>query len=84
MSLVGELGRERFLTDVLEPLIAEYDEIVIDTSPNLGLLTVNALVVRRHRHRAGQRRGRRVAPRDPGAAPDDPKLGDGSALHRRP
>ena len=45
MSLVGELGRERFLTDTLEPLIGEYDDIVIDTPPNLGLLTVNALVV---------------------------------------
>ena len=45
MSLVGELGRERFLTDALEPMISEYDEIVIDTPPNLGLLTVNALVV---------------------------------------
>jgi ParB family transcriptional regulator, chromosome partitioning protein len=45
MSLVGELGRERFLTDALEPIISEYDDIVIDTPPNLGLLTVNALVV---------------------------------------
>jgi chromosome partitioning protein len=45
MSLVGELGRERFLTEALEPLIAEHDDIVIDTPPNLGLLTVNALVV---------------------------------------
>jgi chromosome partitioning protein len=45
ISLVGELGRERFLTDALEPMISEYDEIVIDTPPNLGLLTVNALVV---------------------------------------
>jgi chromosome partitioning protein len=44
MSLVGELGRERFLHDALESVIAEYDEIVIDTPPNLGLLTVNALV----------------------------------------
>jgi chromosome partitioning protein len=44
MSLVGELGRERFLTDALEPLIGECDDIVIDTPPNLGLLTVNALV----------------------------------------
>ncbi|MHB1837342.1 MAG: ParA family protein [Solirubrobacteraceae bacterium] len=44
MSLVGELGRERFLTDALEPVIGEYDDIVIDTPPNLGLLTVNALV----------------------------------------
>jgi chromosome partitioning protein len=45
MSLVGELGRERFLTEALEPLIGDYDDIVIDTPPNLGLLTVNALVV---------------------------------------
>jgi len=45
MALVGELGRERFLRDALEPLAAEYDDIVIDTPPNLGLLTVNALVV---------------------------------------
>ena len=45
MSLVGELGRERFLAEALEPLTGEYDEIVIDTPPNLGLLTVNALVV---------------------------------------
>ena len=45
MSLVGELGRERFLRDALEPVLEEYDDIVIDTPPNLGLLTVNALVV---------------------------------------
>jgi chromosome partitioning protein len=44
MALVGELGRERFLTDALEPLTASYDLIVIDTPPNLGLLTVNALI----------------------------------------
>lgn len=44
MSLVGELGRERFLRDALEAVIDEYDEVVIDTPPNLGLLTVNALV----------------------------------------
>jgi chromosome partitioning protein len=44
MSLVGELGRERFLVEVLEPVIGEYEDIIIDTPPNLGLLTVNALV----------------------------------------
>jgi len=44
MSLVGELGRERFLSDALETVIDQYDEVVIDTPPNLGLLTVNALV----------------------------------------
>lgn len=44
MSLVGELGRERFLHDALESVVDDYDEIVIDTPPNLGLLTVNALV----------------------------------------
>jgi chromosome partitioning protein len=44
MSLVAEMGRERFLRDALEPITANYDEIIIDTPPNLGLLTVNALV----------------------------------------
>jgi chromosome partitioning protein len=44
MSLFGELGRERFLHDALEPVLHSYDKLVIDTPPNLGLLTVNALV----------------------------------------
>ncbi len=43
MSLVGEVARERFLEDALEPLFDRYDDVVIDTPPNLGLLTVNAL-----------------------------------------
>jgi chromosome partitioning protein len=44
MSLVGELGRERFLREALEPVLVGYDQVVIDTPPNLGLLTVNGLV----------------------------------------
>jgi chromosome partitioning protein len=44
MALVAELGRERFLSDALEPITADYDQVVIDTPPNLGLLTVNALI----------------------------------------
>jgi chromosome partitioning protein len=44
MSLVGEMGRELFLRDAFEPLVGVYDDVVVDTPPNLGLLTVNALV----------------------------------------
>ncbi|MGI8559623.1 MAG: ParA family protein [Solirubrobacteraceae bacterium] len=44
MALVGELGRERFFADALEPITERYPTIVLDTPPNLGLLTVNALV----------------------------------------
>ena len=45
LALVGELGRERFLRDALEPILGDYEHVVIDTPPNLGLLTINALVV---------------------------------------
>lgn len=44
MSLVGEFGREMFLRDALEPVLGDYDHVVLDTPPKLGLLTVNALV----------------------------------------
>jgi chromosome partitioning protein len=43
-ALVGELGRERYLADALANVRAGYDSIVIDCPPNLGLLTVNALM----------------------------------------
>jgi chromosome partitioning protein len=44
MSLVAEMARERFLREALDPIVGDYQHVVIDTPPNLGLLTVNALV----------------------------------------
>ena len=44
LSLVGEAMRERFLISALEPLADDYRFCVLDCPPNLGLLTVNALV----------------------------------------
>ena len=38
------LGRERILGKVIEPLQREYDYIIIDCSPNLSMMTINALV----------------------------------------
>lgn len=38
-----DTGREFFLKRMLEPLASEYDYILIDCSPSLGLITVNAL-----------------------------------------
>jgi chromosome partitioning protein len=43
-QLQGELDAHYRLKDVLDNLKSEYDLIVIDTPPTLGLLTVNAMI----------------------------------------
>jgi chromosome partitioning protein len=43
MKLVNEFSREKILSRILKKVSADYDLIVIDCQPSLGLLTVNAL-----------------------------------------
>ncbi len=43
VQLVSEVGREHVLATALAPVLAEYDIILIDCQPSLGLLTINAL-----------------------------------------
>jgi chromosome partitioning protein len=43
IEMLNMEGREKILRQVLEPIRDEYDYILIDCSPSLGLITVNAL-----------------------------------------
>lgn len=43
LELVSKPQRERVLADLLAPIKNKYDYILIDCSPSLGLITVNAL-----------------------------------------
>ena len=43
IELVDMPNREMFIKNALEPIKDEYDFIIIDCSPSLGLITVNAL-----------------------------------------
>jgi chromosome partitioning protein len=43
VQLVNEVAREHILARVLKPVLDDYDVVLIDCQPSLGLLTVNAL-----------------------------------------
>jgi chromosome partitioning protein len=48
VALAGKMGRELTLRRALKPIDDDFDVIFLDCPPNLGLLTVNALVAADH------------------------------------
>ncbi len=48
MELINEAGREFILRELFETVIEDYDYIIIDCPPSLGLLTLNALTCSRY------------------------------------
>jgi chromosome partitioning protein len=43
VEMSGEAGREYILRELIDPIRASYDYIIIDSPPSLGLLTINSL-----------------------------------------
>ena len=43
-EMMRQLGREKRMKEALQPLLAHYDLVLVDTPPSLGLVTINALV----------------------------------------
>ena len=87
-QLSGQFDAPFKLKDALAPMQKDYDYIVIDTPPALGILTVNAMVASTHsgrahsgrlfRHRGHRRSARnlRAHPRAAQSRPEGSRRGD--------
>ena len=74
VALVNSMNREKMLKQVLDSAKREYDYILLDCTPSLGMLTVNALAAADTTLILCQRTGTALADDWKSAAADKPKI----------